>query len=65
MSSDPKETPEVRLLRREHAAAAKAVGLLIGSRGIELIEYLEAEKVRSEAWRKLREALGLPLHFKR
>jgi hypothetical protein len=63
MVSSPKELPGVRILRVEHAAAAKAMGSLIASKGIGSIEYREAEKVQSEAWSKLRDALDLSLDF--
>ena len=47
MESDPKEPPESRLLRKEHAAAAKAAGALIKLKGIASIEYLDAASRRS------------------
>jgi hypothetical protein len=55
--------PEIRLLREEHAAAARVVEPLIASKGIQSNEYLEAEKARTIAWNKLRVALGLPCEF--
>jgi hypothetical protein len=63
MASEPKEPPEIRRLRAEHAAAAKATGLLIASKGTDSAEYLAAESIRSEAWSKLRDALGLSRDF--
>jgi hypothetical protein len=63
MASVPKETVEIRILRSEHSAADKAAGLLIASKGVGSVEYLEAEKTRSEAWSRLRDALGLSRDF--
>jgi hypothetical protein len=63
MASEPKETLKIRILRAEHAAADKAAGLLIASKGVGSVEYLQAEKTRSEAWSRLRNALGLSRDF--
>jgi hypothetical protein len=63
MANEPRELPEVRRLRAEHHAADKAAGLLIAVKGTASLEYLEAEKARSEAWDRLRDALGLSHHF--
>jgi hypothetical protein len=59
MPGEPKEALEIRILRAEHAAADKAAGMFIASKGVGSVEYLQAEKTRSEAWSRLRDALGL------
>ena len=63
MAIEPKETLRIRILRAEHSAADKALGLLIASKGVGSVEYLQAEKMRSEAWSRLRDALGLSRDF--
>jgi hypothetical protein len=65
MARETEESPEIRILRAEHAATDKALGLLIATKKIGSPEYLEAEKARSAAWDKLREALGWSCHFRR
>ena len=65
VTNGPKESPEVRLLRVEHAAAVTRAGSLLASKGPVSIEFLEAKKARAEAWDKLRDALGLSIEFRK
>jgi hypothetical protein len=65
MTRARKEPSELQRLRAEHSAADRALGPFIAASDMESAEYLAAERARSAAWKKLRDALGLARDFVR